>query len=61
MANNARAVVDDVLGRKMTREIWSGNYDKVLPVSVQDFELSAILPRSSTCFALVNAEVAGIF
>lgn len=44
MANSARAYVDDVLGRKMTREIWSGNYDKVLPVSVQGFELSSILP-----------------
>ena len=44
MANSARAYVDDVLGHKMTREIWSGNYDKVLPVSVQVFELSSILP-----------------
>ncbi|MGH7495186.1 MAG: hypothetical protein ACREOO_22675 [bacterium] len=40
----ARSLVDDVLGRGMTREIWSGNYDKVLPVSVQDFDLSAVLP-----------------
>ena len=44
MADNARALVDDILGRKMTREVWSGNYDKVLPVSVQGFELSSILP-----------------
>ena len=44
MATSARAYVDDVLGRKMTREIWSGNYDKVLPLSVLDFEMSAVLP-----------------
>ena len=44
MADNARKLVEDVLGPSMTREIWSGNYDKVLPVSVQDFELSSILP-----------------
>ena len=44
MADNARALVDDILGRKMTREIWSGNYDRVLPVSVQEFALSSILP-----------------
>ena len=44
MADNARALVEDVLSPSMTREIWSGNYDKVLPVSVQDFELSSILP-----------------
>jgi hypothetical protein len=28
----------------MTREIWTGNYDKVLPISVQDFDLTAVLP-----------------
>jgi len=28
----------------MTREIWTGNYEKALPISVQDFDLSGILP-----------------
>jgi hypothetical protein len=28
----------------MTREIWTGNYEKALPVSVQEFDLSAVLP-----------------
>ena len=28
----------------MTREIWTGNYEKALPISVQDFDLSAVLP-----------------
>ena len=40
----ARAIVDEVFGRGMTREIWTGNYEEVLPVSVQDFDLGAILP-----------------
>lgn len=40
----ARAVVDDVLGRGMTREIWTASYDKVLPISVQDFDLTSVLP-----------------
>lgn len=40
----ARSIVDDVLGRAMTREIWTGNYEKALPVSVQDFDLSAVFP-----------------
>ncbi len=44
MSGTARAIVDDVLGRQMTREIWSGNYDKALPISVQTFDLSAVLP-----------------
>jgi hypothetical protein len=43
-AKTARALVDEVLGRGMTREIWTGNYEKALPVSVQDFALSAVLP-----------------
>ncbi len=43
-AGAARAIVDDVLGRGMTREIWSASYDKVLPVSVQDFDLTSVLP-----------------
>jgi hypothetical protein len=44
MATTARAIVEEVLSRGMTREIWTGNYDKALPVSVQDFDLSAVLP-----------------
>ena len=44
MPDNARRIVEDLLGPSTTREIWSGSYDKVLPVSVQGFELSSILP-----------------
>jgi hypothetical protein len=40
----ARSIVDEVLGRGMTREIWTSSYEKALPVSVQDFDLSAVLP-----------------
>ncbi len=40
----ARAIVDEVLGREMARELWTGDYDKVFPVSVQDFDLTAVLP-----------------
>lgn len=43
-AATARAIVDEVLGRGMTREIWSANYEKALPVSVQYFDLFAVLP-----------------
>lgn len=47
MKNNtptARSIVDQLFGRDMTREIWTGNYDKVLPLSIQDFDLTAVLP-----------------
>ena len=39
-----RAIVDDVFGRGMTRDIWTGNYLTVLPISVQDFDLAGVLP-----------------
>ena len=42
--SNARGHVEEVLSRDMTREVWSSNYDKVLPFSLADFELTAILP-----------------
>src|SRR5215469_1839919 len=40
----ARAIVDDVFGRDTTREIWSSSYSKALPISVQGFDLTAVLP-----------------
>jgi hypothetical protein len=43
-APTARSIVDQLFGRDMTREIWTGNYDKVLPLSIQDFDLTAVLP-----------------
>ena len=43
-ATTYRRIVEDVLGREMTREVWTGNYTKVLPISLQPFDLSAVLP-----------------
>ena len=43
-ATTARAIVEEVLPRSMAREIWSGNYDKALPVSLHAFDLPAVLP-----------------
>ena len=44
MADNARTLVEDVWGKGATREIWSLNYDKVLPISLYAVELPAVLP-----------------
>lgn len=44
MTDSVRTLVEEVLSRDMTREIWSGNYDKALPVSLHLVELSAVLP-----------------
>jgi hypothetical protein len=42
--STARSIVDEVFGRGMTREFWSGNYERALPISVQNFDLAAVLP-----------------
>ena len=39
-----RAIVDELFGRQITREIWTANYEKVLPITIQDFDLPAVLP-----------------
>src|SRR5262245_45131768 len=57
----ARSIVDDVLGRARTREIWTGNYDKALPVSVQDFDLSAVLPAMFYMFRFGHRRGKGNF
>jgi hypothetical protein len=40
----AQGIVNDVLSPSMARAIWTGNYEKALPISVQAFELGAVLP-----------------
>ena len=44
MPNDARAIVRKVLPRRMADDIWSARYDKALPITFNDFELSAVLP-----------------
>lgn len=44
MPNSARDIFRNVLPRNMADEIWSARYDKVLPISSNDFDLSAVLP-----------------
>ena len=61
MTDSARKLVEDVLSRNMTREIWSGNYDKVLPFSILDFELPAILPAIFYMFRFGQRRGAGRF
>ena len=61
MADKVRAVVEDVLSPAMTREIWSGDYDKVLPVTLQDYELSAVLPSVFYMFRFGERRGAGKF
>lgn len=41
---SARKAVEDVLSPAMTRAVWSSDYRPAFPVSVQGFDLSAVLP-----------------
>ena len=61
MTDNRRKLVEDVLGRDMTREIWSGLYDKALPVSLHLFELSAVLPAVFYMFRFGHRRGTGQF
>lgn len=39
-----RSLVEDVLAKEMVREIWTGNFEKAIPISIQNFDLTAMLP-----------------
>ena len=41
---SARKTVEEVLTPAMTKDIWSFSYDKVLPIVVANFDISAVLP-----------------
>ena len=61
MANNAREIVREELPPRMANEIWSARYDKVLPVSFDNFELSAILPAIFYMFRFEQRRGSGKF
>ena len=61
MAGSVRSVVDDVLSRAMTREVWSGDYHKALPVTLAAYELSAVLPAVFYMFRFGERRGAGKF
>ena len=56
-----RTIVDEVLGKPMTKEIWSASYDKILPVSLQTFDISAMLPAVFYMFRFGYRRGAGKF
>ncbi len=61
MADNSRKLVEEVLGRDMTLEIWSGNYPKALPISLHAFEMSAVLPAVFYMFRFGHRRGTGKF
>lgn len=61
MSDSVRKLVEDVLSPHMTREVWSGNFHKALPVSLQSFELSEILPAVFYMFRFGDRKGKGKF
>lgn len=61
MADNSRKLVEEVLGRDMMLEIWSGNYPKALPISLHAFEMSAVLPAVFYMFRFGHRRGTGKF
>lgn len=59
--DNVKKIVEDVLSPHMTREVWSGNFLKALPVSLQTFELSEILPAVFYMFRFGDRKGKGKF
>ena len=59
--STARGIVEDVLSRNMTKEIWSGSYDKALPLTLQGFDLSAVLPAVFYMFRFGHRRGVGKF
>ena len=45
----------------MVEEIWTGNYEKVLPITLLDFELSAVLPAVFYMFRFGHRRGVGNF
>lgn len=61
MAHADREIVENALSPDLVEEIWTGNYDKVLPVALQQFEISALLPAVFYMFRFGHRRGAGRF
>ena len=61
MAHADKQLVENALSPDMVEEIWTGSYDKVLPVALQTFEISAILPAVFYMFRFGHRRGAGKF
>ena len=61
MAHSDRQIVENALSPDMVEEIWTGNYKKVLPVALQNFEISAVLPAVFYMFRFGHRRGVGNF
>lgn len=61
MSNNTRAIVKDVFDFEMAEAIWSTQYEKVLPITFSNFEISAVLSAIFYMFRFGHRRGRGYF
>jgi len=61
LSDSARKVVDDVLTVALTKELWSSGFDKVLPMTMRNFDISAALPMMFYLFRFGERRGTGKF
>lgn len=61
MAIAPKAAAHAVLPPNMAKELWTGNYTKALPITIQAFELSAVLPAVFYMFRFGQRRGSGQF
>lgn len=57
----SKSIVKDVFNLSWIRAVWTGNYRKVLPISIQEFSLGAVLPAVFHMFRFGRRRGAGRF
>lgn len=61
MPNDTRAIVREVLPVRMADDIWSALYEKALPITFNNFALSAVLPAVLYMFRFGHRRGKGAF
>ena len=61
MPNIPKAAAQAALQPNMVKALWTGNYTKALPITIQDFELSAVLPAIFYMFRFGERRGSGQF
>lgn len=61
MTSSPRTIVKNELAPRRAKELWAAGYDKVLPITINPFELSAVLPAIFYMFRFGERRGAGKF
>src|SRR5712692_8158444 len=56
-----KTIVEEVLGIRTVKDLWTANYIPVLPLSLQEFTLGAVMPAVFYMFRCGNRRGRGKF